>query len=212
MQSNEEFHACPSADCPWGAFFAKDDGNILNCPLCKARYCLSCEFPFHEGETCEGHREASAERERQDAKSLKTVVMISKPCPKCKANINKYTGCDHVTCRSFSHEPWSASEIWSSYFLNQAAADMSSAGKATPLTTARLASAACATPRIWTHADTRQPGCPMLREVISYRVVAAAQGRGHGKKSREACTRPKDATNRRQRMAMVVGQPSTSRR
>lgn len=91
-----------------GAYFVPDDGNILTCPLCKSRYCLSCEVPFHENETCEGFLEAkqrAAEidrdierRKQEEAASKKAVKEKSRPCPRCGVNIDKYTGCDHVTC------------------------------------------------------------------------------------------------------------------
>ena len=58
-----------------GAFFARDEGNIFNCQLCGLSWCLSCDIPFHQGETCEEHnagervaaeqRDPDEERERR---------------------------------------------------------------------------------------------------------------------------------------------------
>lgn len=91
MQQEEEFHACPKAECPWGlswkdtavceqhadsdvgAFFAKDDGNIFVCRACEARYCLACEVPFHEEQTCEEYQVVAKRRSEEEEKSLKAV-------------------------------------------------------------------------------------------------------------------------------------------
>jgi hypothetical protein len=118
MQKEEELHACPNAECSWGSYlqtlavcdlpanrgpgalFAKDDGNIFVCRKCEARYCLTCNVTFHEDETCEDYQAAAAKRRNEDEeKSLKTVKQVSRPCPGCGANIDKFAGCDHITCK-----------------------------------------------------------------------------------------------------------------
>ncbi|KAL1588033.1 hypothetical protein WHR41_03394 [Cladosporium halotolerans] len=103
MQDEEEFHACPNAACSWGAFFAKDDGNVFICQECNARYCMSCNVPFHEGQTCEQYVSSQRRAEEEDA-SIAAVARISRPCPHCGISIDKYTGCDHVTCQRCRHE------------------------------------------------------------------------------------------------------------
>jgi hypothetical protein len=80
------------------AFFAKDDGNIFNCRACKARYCLSYEVPFHEKQTCEDYQAAAERRNEDEKRSLDTVKQVSRPCPGCGINLDKFAGCDHVTC------------------------------------------------------------------------------------------------------------------
>lgn len=85
-----------------GAFFAKDDGNILSCIMCKTRYCIVCEVPFHEEQTCDDYQADAKRRSEDEQKSLETVKQVSRPCPGpgCGVNIDKWTGCDHVTCES----------------------------------------------------------------------------------------------------------------
>jgi hypothetical protein len=85
-----------------GAFFANDDGNIFNCRACKARYCLSCEVPFHEEQTCEDYQAAAERRNEDEKKALDTVKQVSRPCPGCGINLDKFEGCDHVTCEMIS--------------------------------------------------------------------------------------------------------------
>lgn len=119
MQDEEEYHACPNAECSWGlyraatidaitmlisnlgAYFAKGDGNIFSCKMCKARYCLVCEVPFHEEQTCDDYQANAKRRSEDEQKSLEAVKQVSRPCPGpgCGVNIDKWTGCDHVTCK-----------------------------------------------------------------------------------------------------------------
>lgn len=61
---------------------------------------------MHEGETCAAYQARAAEdeqrRQRQqqeNEESEKLLGTISKPCPKCGRNLDKYTGCDHVKCK-----------------------------------------------------------------------------------------------------------------
>lgn len=83
-----------------GAIYAKDDGNIFSCKMCQARYCLVCEVPFHEEQTCDQYQEHAKRRSEDEEKSLETVKQVSRPCPGpgCGVKLDKYTGCDHVTC------------------------------------------------------------------------------------------------------------------
>lgn len=69
------------------------------CQDCNARYCMSCNVPFHEGQTCEQYVSSQRRAEEEDA-SIAAVARISRPCPDCGISIDKYTGCDHVTCKN----------------------------------------------------------------------------------------------------------------
>lgn len=103
MKADEEYRACPSGDCQWGAFFARDDGNIFTCQQCKLRWCLACDVAFHEGQTCEEstrRRREKAEREQENQQSLDFVAKETKRCPGCRSSILKDGGCNHMTCKS----------------------------------------------------------------------------------------------------------------
>lgn len=69
--------------------------------MCKARYCLVCEVPFHEEQTCDQYQVDAKRRNKDEKKSLEAVKKLSRPCPGpgCGVNIDKYSGCDHVTCK-----------------------------------------------------------------------------------------------------------------
>lgn len=100
-ENDEEFRSCPSATCSWGCFLStREDGNIFSCQLCGLRYCVLCEINMHENETCSAYQErvnVSRKRAADEALSKKAVEEMSKPCPKCGVNLDKYAGCDHVT-------------------------------------------------------------------------------------------------------------------
>lgn len=105
----------------------KGDGNIFNCQMCALRWCLSCDVPFHEEQTCSEHiakkkgpvarpteeqeKQLAIERQQAEQREKKLVVArqaqeesaslrAARPCPSCKAKIVKDGGCDHMTCKS----------------------------------------------------------------------------------------------------------------
>jgi hypothetical protein len=102
----------------------KGDGNMFNCQMCSLRWCLCCDVPFHEGQTCEEHlekkfgccskeeeRQLAAENQAKEEREKKLLAArqtqeesasteITRPCPHCKAKIFRVSGCDHMTCKS----------------------------------------------------------------------------------------------------------------
>ncbi|KAK4574503.1 hypothetical protein LTR86_001344 [Recurvomyces mirabilis] len=107
------------------------------------RYCIICEARMHEDETCNGYQErVKTERDRQERaeenkRSEAEVEKISKPCPSCGRHLDKYTGCDHVTCM-FKNP----SDLNIANLLQVAAASMSSVGYVSLRTRAQMVSAA----------------------------------------------------------------------
>ena len=99
LKTDADWVDCPSSSCKSGSLMV--DGHIFTCQECKYRYCFSCKVLMHEGETCTAYKKRM-KRDKKHVKdeelSKKKVEKISKPCPKCGIRINKYTGCDHVTC------------------------------------------------------------------------------------------------------------------
>mgnify|MGYP000732673894 CR=1 FL=1 len=77
----------------------------LACPLCKRASCLICSrnwtlgYPVqsHDGKSCLQHRAVLSDA---DHSSVIWITEFSKPCPTCRAPIQKDGGCDHVLCRA----------------------------------------------------------------------------------------------------------------
>jgi hypothetical protein len=98
LRDDPEWVECPSASCKFGALMV--GGHIFTCQVCQYRYCFGCQVPMHEEETCTVYAERVRAKETAEALSEKEVEKTSKPCPKCKSRLDKFAGCDHVTCMS----------------------------------------------------------------------------------------------------------------
>ncbi|KAF2501528.1 hypothetical protein BU16DRAFT_438858, partial [Lophium mytilinum] len=104
------FTPCPSAKCPGGHFHETPEaGNIFTCEVCKTKYCVVCNVPFHTGQTCREYVEVlntAPQRREEEEKSKAYIERSTKKCPgeNCGWNIEKSEGCDHMTCRRCGHE------------------------------------------------------------------------------------------------------------
>jgi hypothetical protein len=85
------------------------EANIFRCVACGFRVYTVHNIPFHEDETCADYdRRVQLEKEmegiqrEQEAASLAEVQRCAVVCPGCQAPIQKTSGCDHMTCKSFS--------------------------------------------------------------------------------------------------------------
>jgi hypothetical protein len=67
----------------------------VDCVVCNRSTCFFHHVPWHEGLTCEEYDIFGSSNEAITLKYLKT---FAKQCPKCKVNIEKNKGCDHMTC------------------------------------------------------------------------------------------------------------------
>ena len=97
----DEFHYCPTPDCPQIYRSAPPD-TVLQCPSCLARICPNCHVEAHDGMSC-ANRDLDGEklfREWMEAHDVKS-------CPGCKSSIEKIAGCNHMTCtRCQTHICW----------------------------------------------------------------------------------------------------------
>ncbi|THH07562.1 hypothetical protein EW145_g3293 [Phellinidium pouzarii] len=102
----QEFHYCPTPDCP--QIYRATPGVVLQCPSCLASICPSCHAMQHDGEECLVTNEAGERLFRQwkDTHNVKT-------CPRCSASIEKVAGCNHMTCaRCSTHICWACMETF----------------------------------------------------------------------------------------------------
>ncbi|KAL5406318.1 hypothetical protein PMIN03_007883 [Paraphaeosphaeria minitans] len=110
FSTSDKYVACLQANC--SRYFSIEDcddnssifksktggGRTVTCPYCEADMCLECMRPSHGTDSCD---EAKLAEENQ---SLELIKDISKPCPKCGANIQKNGGCNHMKCRHCKHD------------------------------------------------------------------------------------------------------------
>ncbi|KAI0376275.1 hypothetical protein F5Y04DRAFT_286092 [Hypomontagnella monticulosa] len=92
-----EFIWCLNPRCNSGQIFPTGCERA-RCHACKHSLCVRHNVPWHKGETCPEYERRTRRQRRNDKASEKHVKEIAKPCPGCKKNVHKYTGCDHVTC------------------------------------------------------------------------------------------------------------------
>ncbi|KAJ7069326.1 hypothetical protein C8F01DRAFT_1363538 [Mycena amicta] len=91
-----EFAFCPTPNCEMVYRKSADKGSVLTCPSCLTQICPSCNVTFHDGLTCEEHRDQATGGFRlfQEWRAANNV----KACPKCNVDIEKAGGCNHMTC------------------------------------------------------------------------------------------------------------------
>ncbi|KAJ3538049.1 hypothetical protein NM688_g6575 [Phlebia brevispora] len=107
----EEFYYCPTADCQT-VYRGGPDGTVLRCPTCFVRICAACHVEFHEGLDCAMYRDNIAGG--HDAYNRWREENSVKACPKCKTDIMKDGGCNHMTCsRCGAHICWVCMRVFS---------------------------------------------------------------------------------------------------
>ncbi|OCH87766.1 hypothetical protein OBBRIDRAFT_735619 [Obba rivulosa] len=88
-----EFHYCPTPDCTQIYRTAPREA-ILQCPSCLTRICPSCNGEYHENRRCQAEIDSEDQRLFEEWKASHDV----KPCPGCKALIERSAGCNHMAC------------------------------------------------------------------------------------------------------------------
>jgi len=89
-----------------------DSTQWITCTSCALQVCFLCADERHDPAQCGKEAKEligtrhSAIREAEEAFELwhKGKPTDVKPCPKCKAYIEKNQGCNHMTCRSCTHQ------------------------------------------------------------------------------------------------------------
>ncbi|CAO2649529.1 Nn.00g069140.m01.CDS01 [Neocucurbitaria sp. VM-36] len=100
LSADEFYIACLSEEC--GKYFSieackngKRSKQKIACPYCEYGICLKCNRPWktHGSGGCD---KAKQKEDKQSEEAVKS--MGAKPCPSCGVNIEKFGGCDHMTC------------------------------------------------------------------------------------------------------------------
>ncbi|KAI1120905.1 hypothetical protein F5Y10DRAFT_113425 [Nemania abortiva] len=91
------FRWCLNPECGAGQIYSPGCEKA-KCYACKHYSCVRHDVPWHRGETCKDYDRRTQRQRRSRKLSEKTVRKTTKPCPGCKKDVNKYSGCDHITC------------------------------------------------------------------------------------------------------------------
>ncbi|KAI0000616.1 hypothetical protein F4779DRAFT_147899 [Xylariaceae sp. FL0662B] len=93
----DEFKWCLNPRCNSGQVYPRGCTRA-KCHACRRYSCVYHNVPWHSGESCEEYDRRTRKQRKNDKASEKHVNEITKPCPGCNRKVNKYIGCDHVTC------------------------------------------------------------------------------------------------------------------
>ena len=103
------FTMCLGPNCGSGQIHGGgNDQPIMTCTSCQFKTCFTHKMPWHAGQTCEQYDiKQQKKRTKQEAASAAFLAKETKICPnkKCGLHVDKWMGCDHVTCKG----------AWSSY-------------------------------------------------------------------------------------------------
>ncbi|KAI5925437.1 hypothetical protein F4810DRAFT_79656 [Camillea tinctor] len=97
LTSIPEFQWCLNPRCDSGQILAKKCTKA-KCHDCRYTWCAHHNVPWHRGETCKEYDNRNRDHSKDERLSEKKVRKTSRKCPKCKGNVHKYLGCDHITC------------------------------------------------------------------------------------------------------------------
>ncbi|KAI0530420.1 hypothetical protein GGR58DRAFT_232450 [Xylaria digitata] len=97
LEGIKGFRWCLNPNCDAGQIFPSECEKA-KCHACKQSSCVRHDVPWHSGETCEEYDRRTRKQRKSYKLSEKHVKETTKPCPGCKKNVNKYSGCDHITC------------------------------------------------------------------------------------------------------------------
>eukprot|EP01102_Stenamoeba_stenopodia_P016341 TRINITY_DN5702_c0_g1_i2.p1 TRINITY_DN5702_c0_g1~~TRINITY_DN5702_c0_g1_i2.p1 ORF type:complete len:765 (-),score=168.92 TRINITY_DN5702_c0_g1_i2:88-2382(-) len=93
---------CPSPNCEYAIIlkdFVLEHNESVRCK-CSRYFCFRCGEEGHAPALCDMFKDWVVKNSGGDeALNQKFLAVISRPCPACKANIEKNGGCNHMTCQ-----------------------------------------------------------------------------------------------------------------
>jgi IBR domain, a half RING-finger domain/Zinc finger, C3HC4 type (RING finger) len=99
IEQDPHLRYCPGADCQCVAIVDHSSPSLphkITCDSCKTCFCFECGERPHDPATCEDY----LAWKRLKESSRFWMKHHSKPCPGCRAPIEKNGGCNHVHCSS----------------------------------------------------------------------------------------------------------------
>ncbi|KAI1824246.1 hypothetical protein F4861DRAFT_507296 [Xylaria intraflava] len=105
------FRWCLNPKCGAGQIHSRRCSKV-KCHACKHAACAWHNVPWHDGETCNAYDKRTNNQKRNEHLSEKHMKKKTKPCPKCQKNVEKYSGCDHITCLCGHEWCWQCSATY----------------------------------------------------------------------------------------------------
>ncbi|XP_040567818.1 uncharacterized protein [Lepeophtheirus salmonis] len=92
--NTQNYSHCPTINCGGVYKITNESKNKLTCLECFKDICTRCKVEYHEYLTCEMFQRG----EKNDLEELRQKGVL-RPCPECKAPIEKNGGCSTVICK-----------------------------------------------------------------------------------------------------------------
>jgi ariadne-1 len=108
IDHNPRARWCPGQNCghiinATSLTSAYNYAQFITCNHCQTSFCFQCVQPWHDPIKCILLLQWN-KKLLDDSETIIWLKANTKSCPKCKVNIEKNGGCNHMTCRNCTHE------------------------------------------------------------------------------------------------------------
>lgn len=90
------------------------EGQQVECSICNTAACFYCGSSPHRPATCKELQSWNSSVSSEGA-DIAFILTATKACPKCRSNIQKNGGCNHVKCKCNYEFCWKCMESWDSH-------------------------------------------------------------------------------------------------
>ena len=125
VEMNGKSRWCPGAGCDRIAAIQSTNGNLsdaetvlVTCNKCTTCFCLKCGNEPHSPLSC-ATLVTWNDKCKNESETANWILANTKPCPNCRARIEKNQGCNHMTCQHCNyHFCWICSGDWKEHGAN----------------------------------------------------------------------------------------------